>query len=143
MSWDTVKWIVPLIPLLALVAVLKLKRQVSAEGSSSYYQIISGLIILSVVSVAQTYYAQGLLASVPFLSEPVFNDLISWIATITGATFLVSGVTRWLPLSRAYRKYNRERVLKLEFVKKVEQLVGVETRLDEVLDKTLEHMLEY
>ena len=82
----------------------------------------------------------GLFSRTPFVSDPLFFRLIFWIGVITGLSFLISGVTTWVPLSRSYRKYNKNKIVRLEFIKKVEQLVRVEHRLPVILEKTLQHM---
>jgi hypothetical protein len=142
MSWQNPQWIVAVVPLLALIVMLKLRRQIDAEASGSFRQVITGLIILASVGVIRLYHDSGLLQPVPFISDPVFHDVITWIIAITGATFLVSGVYHWLPLSREYRKYREQRVKKAEFIAKIERLISVENRLDMILKKALEHMTE-
>ncbi len=134
-------FVVALVFLLALIAVSRLKRFLTTEDKESYRNVVSGLTILAVISLARVYSGLGLLQNIPFLSDPLFFRLIFWIGIITGLTFLISGVTSWVPLSRSYRKYNRERIEKLEFIKKVEQLLRVETRLPNILETTLEHMI--
>ncbi|UCE23986.1 MAG: GAF domain-containing protein [Candidatus Zixiibacteriota bacterium] len=134
-------FVVALIFLLALIAVSRFRRYLTAEDRESYRHIVSGLTILAVVSLAKIYSGLGLLRPVPFLSDLLFFRLIFWIGIITGLTFLISGVTSWVPLSRSYRKYNRERIEKLEFIKKVEQLLRVETRLPHILENALDHMV--
>ncbi len=143
MTVQLADWVISGFFLIALLLVLKLSRQIGSEGKGSYNHISIGLLILMLVAIARVYKNAGLFVSIPFLSEPVFYQLIIWIAVITGATFVVSGVSTWLPVSRAYRKYNKTKIDHLEFLKKMEQLVGVESRLDSVLRLAVDHMVEH
>ncbi|MEE8578173.1 MAG: hypothetical protein V3T31_13045, partial [candidate division Zixibacteria bacterium] len=131
---------VALIFLFSLIAVSRFRRYLSGEDKQSYNHVVCGLMILAAMSLAQIYSSMGLFSRTPFVSDPLFFRLIFWIGVITGLSFLISGVTTWVPLSRSYRKYNKNKIERLEFIKKVEQLVRVEHRLQVILEKTLQHM---
>ncbi len=131
---------VALIFLFSLIAVSRFRRYLSGEDKESYNHVVCGLMILAAMSLAQVYSNMGLFSRTPFISDPLFFRLIFWIGIITGLSFLISGVTTWVPLSRSYRKYNKNKIERLEFIKKVEQLVRVEHRLPVVFEKTLQYM---
>ncbi|HUV30254.1 MAG TPA: GAF domain-containing protein [Acidobacteriota bacterium] len=143
MTPEIADWLVSLFFLLALLLVLRFKKQVGVESRRSYNQIAVGLAILALVAVSRVHSNAGLFNSVPFLSEPVFYELVIWIAAIFGAAMLVGGVSHWLPAIRAYRRYNETKVHHLEFLKRLEQLVSVEGRLDTVLATTVDYMMEH
>ncbi len=127
----------------ALVLVARCRTQLSGESREGYRYISAGLVILTLMAVSSLYSKIGVFCSIPFLSDPVFYRLIFWIGTITGLTMLVSGMSRWLLLSRDYRKFDREKWRRLDFIKRVEQLVGVERRLPVILSKTLQYAAEH
>jgi len=128
--------------LMALVLVRGFKAQIKADSTDSYDNIAGGLTVLALTAVARLYSALGMFEGVPFLSETVFFDLAYWICVITGSTFIISGVANWLPLARYHRQYNRSRIEHLDLLRKVQQLVGVESRLDTVLATSLQYMTD-
>lgn len=132
---------VALVFLMSLIAVARFKKYLSAEDASSYNHVVMGLGILAMASLAQVYNSLGVFSGVPFLSEEPFFRLAFWIGIITGLALLIDGVTGWVPLSRSYRKYNKERIDKLEFIKRIEQLVRVESRARVILGTSLEYMM--
>ncbi|MDH4156621.1 MAG: hypothetical protein OEW00_05035 [candidate division Zixibacteria bacterium] len=125
----------------ALVLVARFRRQLRAEHRQSYDYIGGGLVILTLVSLTRMYHNLGLFDSISFVSDPLFFKLISWIGIITGITLTVSGIADWLPLSREYRRCGEARIRRLELIKRIEQLVAVESRLPVVLRKGLQYMI--
>ncbi|MCK4606327.1 MAG: GAF domain-containing protein [candidate division Zixibacteria bacterium] len=134
--------VVTLLLLCALVLIARFKDQIRADDTESYRYISGGLAILALVALSRVYSALGVFDQVAFVSDPLFYRLLSWIGIITGATFLVSGISHWFPLARANRKYDRKRIQRLELLKRLEQLVRVEGRLASVLSKSLEYMVD-
>lgn len=133
---------VALVFLMSLIAVARFQKYLSAEDKGSYNHVVMGLGILAIASLAQVYYGLGVFSRVPFLSEQPFFKLVFWIGMITGLAFLIEGVTSWVPLSRSYRKYNKDRIDRLEFIKKIEQLVRVESRAPVIFGTSLEYMTD-
>jgi transcriptional regulator with GAF, ATPase, and Fis domain len=129
--------------LCALMLVAKFRPQLSARHKGSYRAISGGLVTLTVMFLSNVYQKIGVFAAVPFLAEPLFYQLIFWIGVITGLTFLVSGVSDWLRLSRSSRKLGSAQSDQLEFIRKIAQLVGVEGRLPVILNQTLQYMVEH
>ncbi len=128
--------------LAALILIAELKTQIRSESPEGYNNIVGGLSVLALVSVSNWFNSINLYDAVPFLSQPVFYSLASWIGVIVGTSLLMIGVSNWLPLARRHRVYNKTRVQHLEMLRRVEQLVGVESRLDTVLSTTLGYMIE-
>ncbi|UCC44675.1 MAG: hypothetical protein JSU65_01735, partial [Candidatus Zixiibacteriota bacterium] len=143
MALQTIDWFFAFLLLAALFLIIRFRRHLRTGGTTSYNQIITGIAILAVTQMARVYYNAGLWRDVAFISEPLFYQLITWIAVITGCTLLLSGISVWLPIAREHRKHSRQKVLRLEFLKKVEQLVSLDTRLDPILSTTLEYMREH
>ncbi len=127
---------------LALVLVARFRKQLKGQDIRSYRSICGGLAVLLLVALTRIYSQQGVFGDIPFVSDPVFFQILVWIGIITGATLLVSGVSTWLPLSRAYREVSYERLRRLLLIKRVEQLVAVESRMSVILATTLEYMVE-
>ena len=126
----------------ALVALKLIEAQGTSVGRDEFRQITVGLCMLAVASLGRLYFGLGAFDYVPFLSHQIFFDLAFWITVISGCTLMVSGVSRWLPLARRQRRLAAERVRRLELLMKIEQMVGVESRLDVVLGLTLDHLMQ-
>lgn len=134
--------LVALFFLLNLVVVARFRNEIRMHDAESYRFLAGGLAVLAVVALIRIYGGIGLFATIPFLSDPLFFKVISWIGIIMGATFVVSGVSSWLPIARMNRQMGQEMVQRLELIKRVEQLVMVETRRPEVLCTALDYMVE-
>jgi len=142
MELSTVELFVTVFFLLCLVAVARFREQIYTIDKESYNYISSGVAILSAVSLARVHNGLGVFDLIPFVSDPLFFKLLTWIGVMTGSIILVSGVSSWLPLSRAHRKYNRKRIRRLELLKRMEQLIRVETRLQTILTACLDFMVQ-
>ncbi len=128
---------------LGTMVLLRMERdKMRREHAESFRNIAAGITILALVSVERLAHATGLLFLIPFISEPTFYELTTVIAAITGVILLVSGMSLWLPLGRTLRLYNKLRIRRLDLLRRVEQLVGVESRLTVILEKTLGYMIE-
>lgn len=128
---------------LALTSVLKLRNQIRSFNPESYNAIAGGLALLALSAMARTYHSLGLFDDLPFLSVTLFYELTLWILAIAGAAMMVSGVSTWLPLARKHYRYSEARLRRLELLKHIEQLVGVENRLDAILDRSCQHIVDH
>jgi len=117
------------------------RERLRAENAESFRNMAAGITVLALAALGQLAAATGALTLVPFLSAEPFFQLVSVIAAITGMILLLSGISVWLPLDRTLRLYNRIRVRRLDLLRRVEQLVGIESRLTSILEKSLRHML--
>lgn len=142
MGLPLIDLLVALFFLMSLVVVARFRNEIRIHDAESYRFLSGGLAVLAVVSLIRIYSGIGLFAAIPFLSDPLFFKVISWIGIITGATFVVSGVSTWLPIARVNRQIGYDLVKRLELIKRVEQLVMVETRQPEILCTTLDYMVE-
>ncbi len=136
------QWTMIVTTLLALILVRSLRTQIRTDSPESYDKIANGLIFLALASLARVYQGLGLFEGVPFLSETVFFDLAYWIVVIPGSTLIIGGVANWLPLARLHRRYNKTKIERLDLLRKIEQLIGVETRLDAIMTTGLQYMTQ-
>ena len=127
--------------LLSLAAVAVLRKHLIEADRESYRNITVGLVILNLASLLRIYYQRSILVSLPFLSEPLFFELVYWTLNVTGSILLVSGVAAWLPIARANRQQNTERLQRLELIRKVKQFLRIESRIPIILRKTLDYMV--
>lgn len=135
-------YVIALFFLFSLYIVVKFKKKLPVQNREGYNSIVVGLTILTLITLANIYYHIGFFKNFPFVSEAVFFRLIYWIGVIFGITILINGVTNWLPLSRSYLNYNKTKIQHLELIKKIEQIIRVETRVAVVFQKSLEYMVE-
>ncbi len=142
MPQSVVDWLVVLFFLTALILVARFRRSMSAVDAPSYTQITVGLAILSLVALARLYAGLGAFDALPFLSEPLFFKLVSWIAIITGIMFLINGVSSWLPLARKLEAREAASRGAQNLIREIDQLIAVEHRMDPLLTNVLAHMVE-
>ncbi len=129
--------------LVVLTLVSRFEKQLKQEDRQGYYNIVGGLVVLAMVSLARMYHGIGLFAVVPFLSEPIFFRLTNWIGVIVGCVLTVSGISHWLPLSRTYRRFAEERLGHLELIKKMEQLAALDTNTPSMLSQAAQMMVDH
>ncbi len=128
---------------LGILVLLRMEREkMRREHPESFRNIAAGVAVMALVSIVRLADATGLLSHVPFLAEETFRQLTLVIATISGVVLLVSGMSLWLPLGRTLRLYNKLRIRRLDLLRRVVKLVGVESRLTVILEKTLGYMIE-
>ena len=130
-------WSVVLFFLVVLIAIRPKGREIRDGDPESYRGIVLGLGVLSVMALGRVYRQVGLLDGIPFVSEPLFFDLLYWIGVITGCTLMIAGVGRWLPKVREMRANNLKRIRRLELLNKVEQLVSIQNCPDSTLRSTI------
>jgi hypothetical protein len=61
---------------------------------------------------------------------------------IVGSILLVGGLSEYLPAARHARRFSRERFRRLELIKKIDQLVAVESRQPDLFAQALQHIME-
>jgi len=128
---------------LGILVLLRMEREkMRREHPESFRNIAAGVTVMALVAIVRLADATGLLSHVPFLAEETFRQLTLVIATISGVVLLVSGMSLWLPLGRTLRLYNKLRIRRLDLLRRVVKLVGVESRLTVILEKTLGYMIE-
>jgi hypothetical protein len=138
-----VDWAIVLFLFSSLTVLLKARVKLRSESREGYLYLSSGMVILTLVALSRLLSGFALLESVPFLSDPLFDTVLAWIAIIIGTVLMVSGLSNWLPISRAARSRQQANVARLEFVKTTEQLVQVETRPDAILEEALLRMARH
>ena len=143
MSLHIADWIGPLFFLSALVLLLKFRPALWAISRESYKCVTAGVTVLAFVALARTYYLNGLFNGLPFISEPLFYRVVSWIGILTGTILILNGVSTWLPISRSNRERNRSGKNQLEFIAKIERLAHVEQKADHLFNLALTCMYEH
>ena len=142
MTLSVVDWTMALFFLAALILLARFQIRLTAVDPQSFRRIAIGLGLLNLVALARLYSRLGILQGVPFLSEPVFFQLILWVIIITGITFLVSGVAEWLPLARASRETHQCTIARLSLFRKIEQLGSIEPRPEPFFQAALSHIVD-
>ncbi len=137
-----VAWVTTGIFLAGLILLRRFQKVLTNESPEGFRRVSSGLSLLSLAVLARLFHVEGMFARTPFLSEPIFFDLAYWIAVIGGGSMLVHGASDWLPLAKRSLQGKVDQVQGAELVRRVQQLVGVESRIDTVLANTLQYMKE-
>ena len=128
--------------LCGLVFLSRQRSPIAAVDRDSYRYMAGGLSVLSLMSVIGLLASTGLFHSVPFLSDPFGLKLTLWTGVIAGSIFLVSGVSEYSSAARRLRLQDRADSGREDLIKRTAQLVGVESRLSTVLERTLDNMVE-
>ena len=142
MSAVGVEWFAVGFFLVSLILFRQCEKPIKAESVEGYRRLMGGLILLSLTALARLYQSIGMLQQVPFLSETIFFDLVYWVMVIAGGAMIVSGAAHWLPLARQNKQLSQVRIDRLDLLRRIEQLIGVENRLDTILTHALQYMIE-
>jgi transcriptional regulator with GAF, ATPase, and Fis domain len=142
MSVTGVEWLAVGFFLVSLILFRHCEKPIKAESVEGYRRLTGVLTILSLTALSRLYQSIGVFQQVPFLSETVFFDLVYWVMVIAGGAMLVSGAAHWLPLARQNRQLSQVKIARLDLLRRIEQLIGVENRLDTILTHVLQYMRE-
>jgi len=83
--------------ILLLVLLAKIRIKAFDNNKDSFRYTFLGLSVLGAASLLQLAGHQNLLDSVPFLTEPVYRELLLGIGIVSGITLMIAGVSIWLP----------------------------------------------
>ncbi len=122
----------------AMLLVARFKEEICKIDKPSFTNISIGLSIFSAVSLMVMYRQTGMMIALPFLNVPIFFDLVTYIAIISGSVMVVSGVGAWIPLMRELKSINRSNISQLSMIKKISRLSKIEARV-EVLVSTFKN----
>jgi GAF domain-containing protein len=128
--------------LCGLVFLSRQRSQIIMVDKDSYRYMAGGVSILAVMTLVRILGSLGLFGSVPFLSDPFGLQLTVWTGVIAGSIFLVSGVSEYSAAARRNRLQDSSERGRVELIKRTAQLVGVESRLSTILERTLHGMVE-
>ncbi len=142
MEWTTPELIVALFFVTGLMLLARFRRRLRAVDKTSYAYIAAGMILLSLVALAQVYHRAGALDQLGLLADARFYHLMVMIAVLGGISALVYGVSSWLPLHREQIEYSQARLARHSFLKRVVQLAAVERRFRTLLTTTAEYMCQ-
>ncbi len=82
---------------LLLVLLIKIREKAFHDNKDSYRYAFWGMLVLGIVSILQLASHQNFLETLPFISEPVYQELAQITGIIAGVTLLIAGITIWLP----------------------------------------------
>ncbi len=117
-------------------------KQVRSEHEDSYVYISAGMIVLAVVSVLNLFEKNQLFSRVSFLSDSTFYQLVCWIGIVVGGTLVLRGLSTWIPSVKAERENDKAEIRRLQLLRHVDQLILVESRLECILQGTLDMIVE-
>ena len=140
MTAGGVEWSAAGFFLVALILFRQCERLIKADSAEGHRRLAGGLALLSLTALARLYQSEGMFQQVPFLSETLFFDLAYLVVMIAGGAMIVSGAAYWLPLARQNKQFNQDKISRLDLIRRIEQLVGVENRLDTILSHSLLYM---
>lgn len=129
--------------ILSMVVLLRLRRYIGSGERLGYSQMVLGLALLAATAIARGHFRMGNLEAVPFVGDPLVFHLIEWMLVITGSILLVSGLSDYLPAARHSRRFNRNQFRRLELIKRMDQLVAVESRRSDLLVQALQHIVHH
>ncbi|MEP0826951.1 MAG: GAF domain-containing protein [bacterium] len=75
----------------------RMREKIFSENKSSFNYARAGLATLALVSLVQSAHNQDLFEQIPFLSEPVYLELILVIGMVSGVTLMLAGISIWVP----------------------------------------------
>jgi transcriptional regulator with GAF, ATPase, and Fis domain len=142
MFTSSAAWVLAGVFLAVLIVVRRFQTTLIKHSPEGFRYFSGGLSLLSLTVLARLFHTEGMLSGVPFLSEQIFFDLAYWIGVIAGGSMVVNGASNWLPLARRAVRSDSDRTHSSDLLRRVQQLVGVENRIDAVLANTLTYMNE-
>ncbi|MCP4704638.1 MAG: GAF domain-containing protein [candidate division Zixibacteria bacterium] len=83
--------------LLLLILLAKIRVNTFENNKDSYRYTFGGISVLGVVSIIQMMGHQDLFESIPFLSEPIYRELVLTIGVVSGVALMIAGASIWLP----------------------------------------------
>ncbi len=105
-----------------LMILLRTRSKLFTENRSSFKYSVTGLLVLFFVSLVQLSANQRFFGTVPFLSEPMYLEMVQIIGIISGITLLVAGASLWIP----GRKKNKNNDDKIEIASEIAARIKLE-----------------
>ncbi len=124
-----------------LILLSKIENIIIKEDSRSYKYIAGGISLMALMSLMDIFYMQGFFDTIPFMAAEIFFRVSVWIGNIIGIVFLLNGLSNWLPISRTYRRITQENLVRFDIVKKIDQLLNVESRIYQVIKSAVNHIV--
>lgn len=81
----------------------RMREKIFSDNKASYNYARLGLATLALVSLIQSAHNQNIFKTIPFLSEPVYLELILVIGMVTGVTLMLAGISIWVPPRKTVR----------------------------------------
>jgi transcriptional regulator with GAF, ATPase, and Fis domain len=112
---------------LLIILLIKVREKAFIDNSESFYYTFGGLTALGLVSLMQLADHQNLFESFPFLSEPIYQELVKVIGIVTGVAMMIAGISIWLPSKKKKETISMEHTMGIEVLDKIErQIVNIE-----------------
>lgn len=108
---------------LLLILLIKVKEKTFIDNKDSYRYTLGGMTALAIISLVQLAAHQNLFFGVPFLSEPMYQELIEVIGIIAGVALMIAGITLWLPAKKKRDNLEIERMKRYESLEKVQRQI--------------------
>ena len=86
--------------ILLLLLMAKMRERAFADNKESYRYAMTGMSVLAIVAFLQLAAHQDLLATLPFLSEPIYQELAQVIGIVAGVALMIAGISIWLPVKK-------------------------------------------
>ena len=122
------------------ILLMRIRDKAFVENRESYRYTAAGIFVLFLVSLVRMLNHQQLFASVPFLSEPVCQDLTEAIGIIAGIALMMAGVSIWLPVKKRRTSELEAEIERNSSVQNIEwEINGIEkvTRLFETVPQLI------
>jgi len=137
----SIEFITVIFYLMILILLSRIKNIIIKEDKRSYKYIAGGISLMTFISLMDVFYIHGFFNTTPFIATEIFFRISVWIGNIIGIAFLLNGLSNWLPISRTYRKITQENLVRFDIVKKIDQLLNVESRIYQVIKSTVKHVV--
>jgi transcriptional regulator with GAF, ATPase, and Fis domain len=108
---------------LILALLLKVRERTFADNQESYRYTLGGIIALAVVSLLQLAGHMNLFVDIPFLSEPMYQELTEVTGIVAGTALLIAGITIWLPSKRRKAAADADRMRKYIALEKIQRQI--------------------
>jgi len=116
-----------LIFVILAVLLMRIKERAFLENKESYRYTASGIFVLFLTSMVRLLNHQEAFTSIPFLSEPVCQDLTEAIGIVAGIALMMAGVSIWLPIKKRRTSELESEIERFTSVQKLEwEINGIE-----------------
>lgn len=116
------------------ILLMRIKDRAFVENRESYRYAASGIFVLFLVSVMRMLNHQQVFAGVPFLSEPVCQDLIEAIGIVGGMALMLAGVSIWLPIKKRRTGELESEINRNSTVQKIEWEIRNSEKISRLFD---------
>ncbi|MCX6830511.1 MAG: GAF domain-containing protein [candidate division Zixibacteria bacterium] len=109
--------------ILLLILMVKMRERAFADNKESYRYAMMGMSVLAIVAFLQLAAHQDLLGTIPFLSEPIYQELAQVIGIVAGVALMIAGISIWLPVRKRKEDETVLIVKRHDAIEKIEQSI--------------------